>query len=83
LRCLNEAGLRHSLLQVTTGDRPGLLARIGLGLSDCGIRLHGARISTIGEVAEDIFYVTGPDGMTLNEKQCQCVEQALYKRLES
>ncbi|MBF0255589.1 MAG: [protein-PII] uridylyltransferase, partial [Gammaproteobacteria bacterium] len=65
IRCLNEAGLRHSLLQVTTGDRPGLLARIGLGLSDCGIRLHGARISTIGEVAEDIFYVTGPDGMTL------------------
>jgi [protein-PII] uridylyltransferase len=77
----NEPDYPYSLLHIVTGDRPGLLARIGLGLSDCGVRLHGAKIATIGEVAEDIFYVTGPDGMTLNEQQHQCLQQALQQRL--
>ncbi|MEO5343568.1 MAG: [protein-PII] uridylyltransferase [Gammaproteobacteria bacterium SHHR-1] len=78
----DEDGYPYSLLHLVTGDRPGLLARIGLALSDCGTRLHGARIATLGEVAEDIFYLTGPDGMTLDQAQRQCIEQALHQRLE-
>ena len=44
--------------RVTAGDRPGLLCDIGKVLWEERIDLHAARISTLGERAEDVFYVT-------------------------
>jgi [protein-PII] uridylyltransferase len=48
----------RSALEVVAGDRPGLLCDIGKVLWESRIDLQGARISTIGERAEDVFYVT-------------------------
>jgi len=48
----------QTVLNVITGDRPGLLSRIGIALLDCGVRVHNARIATAGARAEDMFFVT-------------------------
>jgi [protein-PII] uridylyltransferase len=41
-----------------TADRPGLLSRVGSVFRDQGVRIHAARIATLGERAEDVFFVT-------------------------
>ncbi|WP_020396758.1 [protein-PII] uridylyltransferase [Thiolinea disciformis] len=47
-----------SLMEVKAGDMPGLLSRIGETLDKLGVRVRSAQITTLGEQAEDIFYVT-------------------------
>jgi [protein-PII] uridylyltransferase len=47
------------ILEITAGDRPGLLARIARVLAAQGIEVHSARINTLGERAEDVFLVSG------------------------
>jgi [protein-PII] uridylyltransferase len=49
---------QRSVLELVAGDRPGLLCDIGKVLWEERADLHGAKISTVGERAEDVFYVT-------------------------
>lgn len=51
----------RTILLVSAADRPGLLSRVSLALRFCGARIHGAKIATYGERAEDIFFITDPD----------------------
>src|SRR5690606_6392181 len=51
---------RHWLLSITANDRTGLLYRIALVLERHGINLYTARITTLGERAEDVFVIDGP-----------------------
>ena len=46
------------MLELVAGDRPGLLCDVGKVLWEERVDLQGAQISTIGERAEDVFYVT-------------------------
>jgi len=48
-----------SILSLIAGDRPGLLARIALIFDHHGIRLHRAKINTLGSRAEDVFWISG------------------------
>ncbi|MBU0499625.1 MAG: [protein-PII] uridylyltransferase [Gammaproteobacteria bacterium] len=74
----------RSILRITTSDRPGLLARISLALSDCDIRLLNAKIATLGEMAEDIFFIGSRDGGGyLDEPLAERLKAALRKRLEA
>ena len=47
------------VLSLVAGDRPGLLARIALILDKHDIRLHRAKINTLGSRAEDVFWISG------------------------
>jgi [protein-PII] uridylyltransferase len=47
------------VLSLIAGDRPGLLARIALILDKHNIRLHRAKINTLGSRAEDVFWISG------------------------
>lgn len=49
---------RRTVLEITAGDRPGLLSQIGQALKACGLRLQNAKITTVGERAEDVFFIT-------------------------
>lgn len=49
---------QHTIMEVITADRPGLLAEVGDILQRLDIRLHNARITTFGARAEDLFYIT-------------------------
>jgi len=47
-----------TVLNIVTGDRPGLLASIARAFAKCEIHIHHAKISTAGEKAIDSFYIT-------------------------
>ena len=58
--------LGRTMMEVVAADRPGLLSLVGRAMQQQGIRLHDARISTIGEKVEDFFYVTDVDNQPLD-----------------
>ncbi|HPE60113.1 MAG TPA: [protein-PII] uridylyltransferase [Thiolinea sp.] len=60
-----------TLMEVNTGDMPGLLSRIGEVLDREGIRVHSAQISTLGEQAEDVFHITTRDGQMVDQEAVQ------------
>jgi len=47
------------VLTLITGDRPGLLARVATRFDKFSIRLHRAKINTMGDRAEDVFWISG------------------------
>ena len=47
-------------------DRPGLLAQIGALFAKQNINIKTARIATLGERAEDVFFVTDTNGNPLD-----------------
>ncbi|MFM2407803.1 MAG: hypothetical protein RL358_545 [Pseudomonadota bacterium] len=47
------------MLSFIGGDRPGLLARIAQIFDQHQVRLHRAKINTLGSRAEDVFWVSG------------------------
>ncbi|MDD2769677.1 MAG: [protein-PII] uridylyltransferase [Methylococcus sp.] len=59
---------RFSVLELIATDRPGLLSKVGQAFMKAGIRLHNAKISTIGSRAEDIFFVTDRQDRPLAEE---------------
>lgn len=50
---------QYHVLSVTAGDRPGLLSCIAQTFVRHNITLHNAKITTLGERAEDTFLITG------------------------
>ena len=54
-------------MEIITGDRPGLLATIGRAFLDCNIRVHDAKISTIGETAENIFMISDSEDQPIDD----------------
>lgn len=54
----DEKGMYH-VLSIVAGDQPGLLTRIAQVLVSFSVNVHGARINTLGERAEDTFLITG------------------------
>jgi [protein-PII] uridylyltransferase len=67
----------RTVLEVVTADRPGLLARIGWALADHCVRLQNAKISTFGERAEDVFFVTDADGKPLPAERFESIRAGL------
>ncbi len=47
------------LLSLIAGDRPGLLAQVAQNFDQHDIRLHRAKINTLGSRVEDVFWVSG------------------------
>jgi [protein-PII] uridylyltransferase len=69
-------------LELIAGDRPGLLSAVGRIFMAEKVDIHGARIMTVGERAEDMFYLTGEDGRPLNEAACQKLAGRLIDALD-
>jgi len=49
------------ILSLTAADRPGLLYIVANTLAEHGACLHTAKITTLGERAEDVFLISGGD----------------------
>ena len=54
----DERGGYH-VLSIVAGDQPELLSRVAQLLADSNVRVHGAKVNTMGERAEDTFLITG------------------------
>ena len=72
----------RSVLELTAGDRPGLLCDVGKVLTAERIALQAARIMTVGERAEDVFYITDLEGRPLTETAAERLRENLGKALE-
>ena len=68
----------RTLLELTAPDRPGLLARVGRIFMEQNIALTAAKIATLGERVEDVFYITDKTGAALTDPEHQ---QRLRQRL--
>ena len=71
----------RSALELVAGDRPGLLCDVGKVLWEERIDLQGARISTIGERAEDVFYVTDTAQRPLDDATAEHLRAKLITAL--
>ena len=74
----DERGQRY-ILSVIAGDRPGLLYRVALALNRHGVNLQTAKITTLGERAEDVFLIDG--GKLANPKEALALETDLVESL--
>lgn len=71
----------HHMMTLVTKDRPALLARLGAVFSHLNIEVHGARITTLGERAEDVFYLSDRAGQTLDEAKLATLKTAIIDTL--
>lgn len=78
---LPTRGKKRTLLEFVALDTPGLLATVGATFADLGIHLHGAKITTIGERAEDLFIITSASGGRLNEEEQQELSEKLVQNV--
>ena len=71
---------RHTILELITTDRSGLLSQIGKVFNKQDINLHSARITTIGSRVEDMFYITDLQLQPLSDpsRQEQLREELIY-----
>ena len=46
------------------------------------VAINGAKIMTVGERAEDVFYITDMDGQVLAEEACRRVQDSLVRALD-
>jgi len=69
-------------IELITRDRPGLLALVGQAFRIANIRLHDAKITTLGERVEDTFIVSHKDNSPIKSDEekiriAQIIEQHL------
>lgn len=72
---------RRTLLELVALDTPGLLARVGAVFARQGVSLQAAKITTIGERAEDFFIVTDGERQALTDDAQQALKAALFDTL--
>ncbi|MBB6522331.1 [protein-PII] uridylyltransferase [Pseudoteredinibacter isoporae] len=73
----------HTVLEVTSPDRPGFLAIIAEAFTEFGIQLLNAKITTLGERVEDVFFISNADGQPLSDpKLCEDLQATICRRLD-
>jgi [protein-PII] uridylyltransferase len=77
-----DARNERTILELIAADRPGLLSEVGKVFRAERVAINGAKIMTVGERAEDVFYITREDGGLLKEDSCQRVQEALMQALD-
>jgi [protein-PII] uridylyltransferase len=72
----------RTILELVAADRPGLLSEVGKVFRAERVAINGAKIMTVGERAEDVFYISGADGGPLPEDICRRVQDGLVRALD-
>ncbi|MEE8425712.1 MAG: [protein-PII] uridylyltransferase [Woeseiaceae bacterium] len=71
-----------TVMELVAADRPGLLSKVGKVFVDEGIDIDAAKIMTIGERAEDVFYITTESGAPLDDAAKQSLRAALMATID-
>ena len=76
-------GASFTTLEVISPDRHSLLATIGRIFMEYDIQLCNAKISTLGERVEDVFFITDQNGDPLSDyKLCEDLQRAICQELD-
>ncbi len=78
----NDPVNQRTVIELVAGDRPGLLLTIARVFEQENVALQNAKIATIGERAEDVFFVTtGDENLPLDEARAQKLGARLREAL--
>ncbi|HYZ62030.1 MAG TPA: ACT domain-containing protein, partial [Acetobacteraceae bacterium] len=79
----NRASNTHTVLEVNGRDRPGLLHDVTAAISEQGLQIASAHVTTYGVRAVDVFYVKDVFGLKVeNERKLAALRQALLEALQ-
>ena len=70
-------------LEIIAPDAPGLLSKIGRAFVECGLRVHNARVMTVGERAQDVFFVSDKHNRPLDNSTLTRLRDAIDAQLTS
>ena len=80
----NPAGRSWTRLELSSADRQGLLAEVGLVFMRLGISVQKAKIQSIGGRVEDVFFITLDSGeRILDQALLQTLEDEICTALDS
>jgi len=69
-------------VRIIAADRPGILSSIGRILQSAEVAVHAARITTLGERIDDVFFVRNRDGSPYHDSQArESLTQQLIEHL--
>lgn len=84
VRINHEQGRPYNVLEITTVDRDGMLSCLTQTLDNLKLQLRGARITTLGERVDDVFYITDQNGAVIEDKKYRAeLEYVVRHDLES
>ncbi|EKE84853.1 [protein-PII] uridylyltransferase [Idiomarina xiamenensis] len=72
----------RTAFELVTLDRPGLVAKLAAVLQQSDVTLLAAKITTIGEQAEDLFIVTSAQQRALTDEQQQHLQAQIIAALD-
>ncbi|MEE4185913.1 MAG: [protein-PII] uridylyltransferase [Gammaproteobacteria bacterium] len=72
----------RTVMEITAGDRPGLAAEIGRVLRAENLFVRMAKLVTVGERAEDVFYITNAEGAPLSSGAEEKLRTALLHAID-
>ncbi|MCR8923966.1 [protein-PII] uridylyltransferase [Dasania sp. GY-MA-18] len=79
----NDEDLDFSVLEIITPDRPGLLARVGKIFMEHDVMLQNAKITTLGEKVEDVFFITDYQHKPITDNElAEKIQRAICKELD-
>jgi len=81
---INQQGQHWSTLEVNCIDKPGILAAIGKVFAEQHIQLINARIATLGERVEDLFFIADAEDRPITDPQrMEKLQKALAQELSA
>jgi [protein-PII] uridylyltransferase len=80
----NRASHTHTVIEVNGRDRPGLLHDVTAAISEQGLQIASAHVTTYGVRAVDVFYVKDVFGLKIdNDRKLAALRAALLVALAS
>ena len=74
---------QRTIMELIAADRPGLLSEVAKVLVALQVDIYASKIVTVGERAEDVFYVTDEHGQPLSADAQKELEQRLVAALDA
>lgn len=73
-----------TILELEALDRPGLLAKMGQAFRDCKVKIHSAKIVTLGEKVEDTFTISQVNDKAItDENELHILKQRILELLDA
>ncbi|MEL6215682.1 MAG: [protein-PII] uridylyltransferase, partial [Pseudomonadota bacterium] len=76
-----DATKKRTVMELVCADHPGLLHTVGETLIACDVYISAAKIVTIGEKAEDVFYLTSAQELPLTRSEQENLRESLLGAL--
>lgn len=81
VRFLHENKKEHTEMELIALDKPGLLAQVSQIFTELNLNLLNAKITTVGEKAEDFFILTNQFGQALAREERERLNSVIIQQI--